>query len=329
MSQTERVHQIVHLLETSRHPVPITRFLDELEVSRATFKRDIEYLRDRLGAPIVWHRGSADTPGGYRLDHASDDGAADFRLPGLWFNQSEIYALLTMHQLLGSMQPGLLAGQSQSLLARITHMLGTADDDPQAVLSYLQILQSATRRRPSQFFELVARATVRRKRLAISYYTRSRDDTTERSVSPQRLLHYRENWYLLAWCHRADGLRLFAVDAIQAAELQQQQARTVTQQDLDGVIGKGFGIFGGTAAGRAVLRFSPEAARWIADEVWHPDQQMRRDGEHLVLEVPYAQPRELLMEILKHGRDVEIIEPPALRRELTDMLQDMLARYQD
>lgn len=327
MSQTERVHQIVNLLESSRHPVPIGRFLDELEVSRATFKRDIEYLRDRLGAPIVWRRGGPDTPGGYLLEHGADDGSGDFRLPGLWFNQSEIFALLTMHQLIGSMQPGLLAGQSTSLLTRITHMLGTADDDPQTVLSYIQILQSATRRRESRYFEVVARATVRRKCMAISYYTRSRDETTERVVSPQRLLHYRENWYLLAWCHRANGLRLFAVDAIQAIETQGQPARAIAKKVLDEACGKGFGIFGGAVTQRAVLRFSAEAARWIADEVWHPDQRMRRDGEHLILEVPYAQSRELLMEVLKHGRDVEIVEPIELRQQLTDMLDDMLARY--
>jgi predicted DNA-binding transcriptional regulator YafY len=193
MSQTERIHQIVHLLETSRHPVPIRRFLDELEVSRATFKRDIEYLRDRLGAPIEWQRGGPDGPRGYVLRGETPGGTGHYGIRGLWFNQSEIYALLMMHRLAGSMEPGLVTAQSQTLLARITHLLGTADDDPQAVLSYIRILRSATKRRASDCFEVVARATVRRRRLGLRYYTRSRDQTTQRTVSPQRLLHYREN----------------------------------------------------------------------------------------------------------------------------------------
>ena len=109
MSQTERIRQIVSRLEHSRHPVPIERFLDALEISRATFKRDIEYLRDRLGAPIEWRRGGPGEPRGYVLgDDQADNGAA-FHLHGLWFNQSEIYALLMMHQLASSMEPGLLA----------------------------------------------------------------------------------------------------------------------------------------------------------------------------------------------------------------------------
>lgn len=62
MDRTERFYRIDHLLN-ERRSVPIEVFLHELEVSRATFKRDLEYLRDRLNAPIVlWDRASR----GYR-----------------------------------------------------------------------------------------------------------------------------------------------------------------------------------------------------------------------------------------------------------------------
>lgn len=327
MSQTERIHQIVHLLESSRRPVPIARLLSELEVSRATFKRDIEYLRDRLGAPIEWQRGGAGQPGGYVLRGDNAQARQAFGIRGLWFNQSEIYALLMMHQLAGSMEPGLVTAQSQALLTRITHLLGTADDDPETVMSYIRILHSATKRRASAGFEVIARATVRRRRLRILYYTRSRDVTGERTVSPQRLLHYRENWYLLAWCHDARDLRLFALDAIRHAELMRETARAVANRRLDDAMGSGFGIFGGRARQRARLRFSPTAARWIADEVWHPQQKISWDGDHLILDVPYAQTRELAMEVLRHGQDVEVLSPQDLRDEIRTILAETLALY--
>jgi len=327
MSQTERIHQIVHMLETSRHPVPIGRFLDELEVSRATFKRDIEYLRDRLGAPIEWQRGGHGRLAGYLLNGESEQTTTGFGIRGLWFNQSEIHALLTMHQLASSMEPGLVSAQSQSLLARITHLLGTAEDDPRDVLSYLRILHSATRRKSSAWFEVIARATVRRRRLQISYYTRSRDQTSRREVSPQRLLHYRENWYLLAWCHKVDGLRLFALDAIRHAEMLKQSARPAAKKKLDQAMGSGFGIFGGMARHRARLRFSPTAARWIADEVWHPQQTITWDDDYLILDVPYAHSRELAMEVLRQGPDVEVLSPESLRKEVVGLLEASLANY--
>ena len=55
MDRTERFYRIDQLLH-ERRIVPIEVFLGELEISRATFMRDIEYLRDRLNAPIVWDR---------------------------------------------------------------------------------------------------------------------------------------------------------------------------------------------------------------------------------------------------------------------------------
>jgi predicted DNA-binding transcriptional regulator YafY len=327
VSQTERIYRIVQLLENSRQPVPIDRFLDELEISRATFKRDIEYLRDRLGAPVVWQRGANDGQRGYRLAEGGSIGDEKFSMPGLWFNQSELHALLVMHQLAGSMQSGLVSQQAEALLARITHMLGTANDDPQAILERIRILRSSTRRRDGVGFTDIAQATVNRRRLRLVYFTRSRNRTGERLVSPQRMLHYRENWYLLGWCHGVEALRVFAIDAVREVETTRQAAKRVAASKLDEAIGSGFGIFGGKSRHVARLRFNADAARWVRDETWHPRQKTSTDGEYLILEVPYSQPRELVMEILRYGSDVEVLAPAALRETVGDTLRQALNRY--
>ena len=117
------------------------------------------------------------------------------------------------------------------------------------------------------------------------------------------------------------------MDAIRHAELCKQSSRRVAQKKLDQMTESGFGIFGGRALHRARLRFSPTAARWIVDEVWHPQQKTSWDGDHLVLDVPYAQSRELAMEILRHGPDVEVLGPDSLRAELRSLLEQTLAHY--
>lgn len=93
MDRTERFYHIDRLLN-ERRVVPAQVFLDELEVSLATFKRDLEYLRERFNAPIVWDRNA----GGYRFE--APVSGPRYELPGLWFNASEVIALLTMRQLL-------------------------------------------------------------------------------------------------------------------------------------------------------------------------------------------------------------------------------------
>ena len=319
MDRTERFYKIQQLIH--RHKVvPARRFRDELEISPATFKRDLEYLRSRLNIPIVWDREA----NGYRYDPQAELQ----ELPGLWFNAQEIYALLTMKHLLEGLEPGLLGPHVEPLLDRLTAALGSGEHTADAVQKRIRILRMARRAMPLRHFEIAARALLERKRLRVIYYNRARDDETTRVVSPQRLVHYRENWYLDAWCHLRDDIRSFAVDAVRAAELVEEPAREVRDRELDEVLASGYGIFSGREVHWARLRFSPVRARWVAAEQWHPEQKagFEADGSY-VLQVPYADDRELIMDILKYGPDVEVLEPPALRQRVRDLHAAALQKY--
>lgn len=194
MDRTERLYRIDRLLN-DRKVVPIGEFLDELEVSLATFKRDLEYLRDRFNAPVVWDRDA----GGYRFDK---QGVGDaYGLPGLWFNASEIHALLTMRELLGSLSPGLLTPHIEPLLSRLRMLLEREDMPADSVEKRIRIQKLNARSYESEHFSPIATAVLKRRRIVIDHHNRSRNESMRREVSPQRLNYYRENWYLDAWCH--------------------------------------------------------------------------------------------------------------------------------
>jgi predicted DNA-binding transcriptional regulator YafY len=319
MDRTERFYKIQQLLHRSK-VVSARRIRDELEVSPATFKRDLEYLRSRLNIPIVWDR----EHNGYRFDPE----AQAQELPGLWFSADEIYALLTMKQLLEGLQPGLLGPHVEPLLKRLTTAIGSQDHPADEVARRIRILHMAHRAVPLKHFQAAAQALLERRQLAITYYTRTRDEQTQRVVSPQRLVHYRDNWYLDAWCHLREDIRSFAVDAIRAAQILDQPAKEVPAAELDVVLGSGYGIFSGRATQWARLRLTPQRARWVAAEVWHPEQRssFQPDGSYL-LEVPYSDDRELVMDILKHGPDIEVLDPPLLRERVQALLNEALECY--
>lgn len=90
-----------------------------------------------------------------------------------------------------------------------------------------------------------------------------------------------------------------------------------------------YGIFGGKATQQAKLRFTNTAARWVANEHWHSQQngQFELDGSYL-LEIPFNDPRELIRDILKYGPDVEVIEPTSLRTAVVNRLQTALRQYE-
>lgn len=323
MDRSERFYLIRQLLARQRH-VTVQQFLDALEVSPATFKRDIQYLRDRFQVPIEWKR----ELGGYILDRSQPE-AAQAELPGMWFSDKEIHALLTMQHLLANLDPGgLLAPHVEPLVRRLDKLLGAADDASEEVRRRVLIVGIGKRGMKLAHFEKVGSALLRRKRLSIRYYARGKGEESDRQISPQRLVHYRENWYLDAWCHVRGALRSFAVDSIRSVELLDLAAKDIPQETIDAVLGPGYGIFAGASIKWARLRFSPERARWVASEFWHPGQKCHfQDDGAYVLEIPYADHRELLMDILKHGRHCEVLAPTELRELVGEELGVMLDRY--
>ena len=322
MDRTERFYKIDQLLN-EKIVVSIEAFLDDLGVSLATFKRDLEYMRERLHAPILWDRDA----GGYRYTQP-DPLAPTFALPGLWFNSGEVHALITMQQLLSNLEPGLLAGHIKPLQARLNALLESQDHSAAEVETRFRIVHAARRQVTHQYFELVATATLSRKRLKVSHYSRETGEETERVISPQQLVYYRDNWYVDSWCHLRNGIRSFSIDAITNAEILKEKTKEVSRSKLKEALENGYGIFSGKAVTWARLRFSSERARWVSKEQWHPQQKGRfeEDGSYL-LEVPFSDNRELIMDILRHGAEVEVISPQKLRKRVGQELKSALKYY--
>ena len=314
MDRGERFHRITQLLH-ERVVVPREAFLRELEISAATFKRDLEYMRDRFNAPIVW---DADA-GGYRF---GEQGAGPrFELPGLWFSEAEAHALLMMEHLLASLDQGGFVGKHIApLRSRLAAILSTGTDKAGDIQSRIRLVAFSPRTLPLEHFEAIGLATTQRKRIHIVYSARSTDVTSSREVSPQRLVHYRGNWYLDTWCHMRNALRTFAIDGIREAKVLEARADDVSNDVLESYLATSYGIVRGDGDVRwAKLRFAAERARWVASEVWHPEQRgkLEPNGRY-TLEVPYRDDRELVLEILKHAGAVQVLEPQGLREKVRD-----------
>lgn len=324
MDRTERFYKIDQLLGEHR-VVPFSTFEEKLGVSPATIKRDLEYMRNRLNAPIVWDRERR----GYCFTQA-ERGASQYELPGLWFNATEIHALLTMQHLLAGLdRGGLLAPHVEPLQARLTSLLDSGDGSIEEISKRIRIIGVASRALGLDHFSLLGSALLRRKRLQILYYVRVRDENTEREISPLRLVYYRENWYLDAWCHLRNELRSFAVDAIRRVDVLEAPAKNVPEKTLDSILGSGYGIFSGRKVQWAKLHFSAERARWVRSERWHPKQKgsILADGSY-ILELPYSDYRELVMDILRYGPEIKVLAPDSLREQVMQRLKGALARYE-
>jgi predicted DNA-binding transcriptional regulator YafY len=325
MDRTERFYKIEQLLCT-RADVSFADLLSELEVSRSTLKRDLDYMRSRMHVPIEWNREA----GSYRMAERSRRTGQAHQLPGLWFSSAEIHALLTMQHLLANLDAGgVLTPHIAPLLDRLNALLEDgAERDTEQLRRRVRIIGLAQRAVQPTHFQRVGTALVQRKRLALHYLARGSGQASQREVSPLRLVHYRGNWHLDAWCHLRNEMRNFALDSMRDAHLLDAAAIEVPDADLHALFAPSYGIFSGQHIAWAQLLFTPERARWVSTEQWHPEQrtEWRADGSYL-LQIPYADHRELIMDILKHGEHCEVLAPAALREQVAGQVRALVGKY--
>ena len=244
MDRSERFYKIQGMLQ-NRGVVRTQEFLDELEVSKATFKRDLEYLRDRMRAPIVYDRHEE----AYRFDM----GVADkelWQLPGLLVHgRGDAGAA---HDGQAARRPaarraerGRRAAAQTAARPCSSPRQHSADD----IAKRIRILAIGSRKVEPAHFRALSTALLSRRRLRIRHQRRQDGEVLEREVSPQRLVHYRDNWYLDAWCHKRQAVRTFGVDAIEAVAVSDKAAEGRRRRRRS------------TAISRAVMAFSPAARR--------------------------------------------------------------------
>ena len=312
MSEVDNIYKLKDLL-SSRRQLSRQDLMNELEVSRATLTRYVAKLRNQLNVPVQFDRDL----GRYVINRE----AGKQELPGVWFSQEELHALLTIQSMLTQLEPGLLGPKLRPLQSKLNSMIQSRGVEPEVLSQRVRLVHAGKRRLGLQGFETVAKATLERKRLRITHFNRQTGQTLQRTVSPQQLVHYRENWYLDAFCHLRKDVRSFAVDAITDAKELKEDAKDIDTAELRRVMQSAYGIFGGHPKDWAELKFSPLRARWVRQEEWHPDQQGRDepDGSY-VLRVPYSDARELVGDILRFGGDVEVVGPPRLRHAVCQSL---------
>lgn len=313
----ERMSKIVRLIRR-RGAASMALLKQELEVSEASIKRDLEFLRDRARCPLEWSRAKR---GYVILDEQAEGGR--FELPGVWFDSSEILALLTMLHLVEGLQPGLLEEHIGPMKDLLRDLLAEGTQLPQSIARKLRLIHFAARKVEPKHFQSVASALFEGRRLELRYWNRDRKEFSDRIISPQTLVHYRENWILDAWCHLRQGLRSFALESMERVRILDEPVIEVAQSELDAHFRAGYGIFAGPVKHRAHLRFSAERAQWVAKEVWHHDQisSYEPDGAY-ILEIPYSNDQELVMDLLRHSPEVEVLAPDELRQKLHTALHE-------
>jgi predicted DNA-binding transcriptional regulator YafY len=309
MSQLERIYAFHQKLKDNRFPNART-LAEEFELSRATAHRDINYLRDRLLAPLAFDSAK----NGY---YYTDD---EFILP---FEDSP--KLLFLMGLLKKMadEAGLANLPEMSKLEkRLSQLIAPGYERlmENVLCQWIEVENLA----PS-IFESIIEAVLQKKLLEIRYTSASSRES-ERTLEPLQLINYQGSWYLLAYCYLRESHRLFHMARIANATTGDKfgkQPHPVPKSYLDDA----FGIFTGTTRYQAKILFTGTAAEMVRRQHWHKNQTIRKCKEGIVLALPVADDREIIMKILQYGSMAKVLEPNSLQKRITDEATQITGLY--
>lgn len=300
---------------------PNARHLAEnFEITGRTAQRDIEFMRDHLAAPLEFDHCRR----GYRYTDTS------YQLPAHWISETNVLALALAVRLASTIPDASLKDDLCRLIDRVT---GSAAKTGKSCLNRLadkiSVKNIEYARVDTEVFRQTAEALFDDQALRITYHSPHTSLTSSRTIQPLHLMHYMGSWHLLAWCECQQGIRDFALSRIR--EIAPASALVNLPADIPSIkeyTRKHFGIMQGDESYAVALRFSPKISPWLAEQVWHPQQRASTDPDgSLLLEFPAADFRELVKNILSHGAEVQVIEPPELRRLVQQEIDRMTKIY--
>lgn len=314
-----RLALIDRLIRSGSHPNAST-LARQLEVNTRTVHRDLEFLRDSLGAPLEF---SHDHNGYYYRD-------PDFALPVLRLSEGELIALFLAERLMQQYRGTSYAKDIATAFQKLTAGL---PDEVTIDLSHLDEVFSV---RPpvvassdAARFRQLTRAAREGRQLELVYWTASRDDTCRRVVDPYHLVSVDGDWFLVAYCHLREDIRIFAPGRIRGLKETGMQFERPADFSIAAYLDGTFRAVRGIGPPRRVrLRFTPEAARYVRERQWHPSQQVQEQADGaLVLTVMVNHLFEVKRWALSHGSSCEVLEPPELRKEVKADLASAAALY--
>lgn len=288
------------------------------EISRKTAQRDISLLRDRLRAPLAYDS----TRKGY---YYTDD---TFRLPSVTLTQEEFLALLVARRLLSRTAGNFISDAFRGFSGKLPGATAVLGMDEARLDEAFSASWHGYSPAPDGIFREAVRALIENRLVEIEYHSPGSGANTRRVVEPHHLQHYMGSWVLIGYCRLREDWRKFYLSRVHSVEILTGTFEVRPREQWAPQLEGAFGIFQGVASIPITLRFNAFRARWVREQVWHPEQEVREtpDGG-IELSFPVADFREVKMMILQFGADVQVMKPEALRKEIEEEVGRMSELY--
>ena len=293
----------------------------DLEVDPRTVRRDVTYMRDRLGAPIAFDA----RRNGYGYVETS------YRLPFLQMTEGELVALLLAERMMRQFRGTPFERDLDRAFARLNEMLPDAVTVPLgAAADCLAVLPASRIDYDPATFATLAGAAIRRQRVEMTYWTAGRDATTSRVVDPYHLMLAESGFYVIGLCHMREEVLVFAAQRVRSVRETGESFDRPADFRVEDYMAGSFRTVRGEGRHHVVLRFAPEFAGRVAERSWHPSQQSERTADGgLVLQFEVSDLREVKRWAMSWGAACRVMEPADLREAIFRECRAMMTRHEE
>jgi len=310
MSLLERIYHFHEELSNNRYP-NATSLVEQFEISAATARRDIAYLRDRLLAPLAF--GQKKNGFFYTQD--------DFSLP---FEQSPkiLFFLGMLSKMADEAGLGSLT-EVKSLEKKLSELVFP---EYSRLVDAIHCEWVEVESPKPEIFEAVIEATVKNRVLSVGYRS-AKGVVSKRNLEPHRLISYQGRWYLLAYCQLREGIRVFHIARLTNALITKKPTSSQQSDNFDSYLNSAFGIFKGEVQYTASILFTSTAAELVRHQRWHRDQEVSEVEEGIIMKIPVSDDRELVMKILQYGGMAKVLSPEKLCRKVYSEAKSIASLY--
>lgn len=293
--------------------------MEKFEISNRQAAREIEFMRDFFSAPIEY---SAEESGYYYSEES-------FELPGVWVSEEEIISLIISKRLAGTIPDQKIKRKINSFFEKIYSHVSVDLLELEKKVSLKNIRYY--RVKPA-VFEAVVLGLSRDRKLKIGYHSvyKDKEGVKRRIINPLHMLLYMGNWHLIAFCETRKEMRNFVLSRMGEVEILEDKVEEhLNREDIKRLIEESYGIFLTGEKTEVTLKFSPDVAPMVKDQVWFPGQQVEELADHsIILKFPVSDFREVERDIMGFGPGVEVLAPSALRGIIKENLARMAKIYQ-
>ena len=312
---SERLRYIDYQMRHNRYPNRQT-IAETFGIHIRTVQRDIDYMRDRLKAPIEFDR----VKNGFYYTQEN------YILPAIYVNDKDIFSVMMVDKILSQYKNSPYFKETKEILDKVLCHLPNTNFQQQDTISFQQRPFVKVEEKKVKDLE---EAAFEKLRVDITYQSfHSNGEVTKRTIDPYHLITRSHNWYIIAFCHKRQEIRTFAIARIKKYNITAKTFLRDKKFCLQKYIKESFDFERGTKTYNVKLHFSAYQANWIREREWHETQEIEelKDGS-LIISMKVRGLQELKRWVLCHGPEVKVIAPKELKGMVIESIKKMGELY--